>query len=95
LLQGDQSGYFSEESEDDNDTKEHERKCAQSHKNRKNEDIPLLTNTTLTVLRYCGKYLQMSRLLKSIAVEVVTALCQLFEYYLFTVYSFFTIDTPV
>ncbi|CAB0017518.1 unnamed protein product [Nesidiocoris tenuis] len=55
---------------------------------------PLLTNTTISVLRLCGKYLQMSRLLRSISGEVVTALTQLFEYYLYTVHSFFATDEP-
>lgn len=54
----------------------------------------LLTNTTLSVLRLCGKYLQMSRLLRSISVEVVSALTQLFEYYLYTIHAFFACDTP-
>ena len=93
-MQGHNSGNFSEDSEDD-ESKEHHSKSDRNCKKTAKGEIPLLTNTTLTVLRYCGKYLQMSRLLKSIAVEVVTALCQLFEYYLYTVYSFFTVDTPV
>lgn len=59
------------------------------------EVCPLLTNTTLTVLRQCGKYLQMSKLLRSNATDVVTCLRQLFDYYLYAVYSFFASDLPV
>lgn len=53
---------------------------------------PLLTNTTLTVLRHCGKYLQMSRLLRTVAMDVIISLSQLFQYYLFTVHALFTAD---
>ena len=53
---------------------------------------PILTNTTLTVLRQCGKYVQMSRLLRPIAYEVIVSMSQLFNYYLFAVHTFFTAD---
>lgn len=53
---------------------------------------PILTNTTLTVLRQCGKYLQMSRLLRPIAFEVIVCMSQLFDYYLYAVHAFFTTD---
>ena len=53
---------------------------------------PILTNTTLTVLRQCGKYVQMSRLLRPIAFEVIVCMSQLFDYYLFAVHTFFTAD---
>lgn len=53
---------------------------------------PILTNTTLTVLRLCGKYVQMSRLLRPIAFEVIVCMSQLFDYYLFAVHTFFTAD---
>lgn len=62
-------------------------------KSRKN--VILLTNTTLTVLRHCGRYLQMSRLLRSITTDVLICLKQLFEYYLYAVCKFFTVDLPV
>lgn len=56
---------------------------------------PLLTNTTLTVMRHCGKYLKICNILKSISEDVVTCLCQLFEYYLYSVHLLFTSDTLV
>ncbi|XP_034238333.1 syndetin isoform X2 [Thrips palmi] len=56
---------------------------------------PLLTNTTLTVLRHCGKYLQMSRLLRTVAMDVIICLSQLFQYYLYAVHAFFTTDLAV
>jgi hypothetical protein len=53
---------------------------------------PILTNTTLTILRQCGKYLQMSHLLRPIAYEVIVCMSQLFDYYLYAVHTFFTTD---
>jgi phage terminase small subunit len=56
---------------------------------------PLLTNTTLTVMRHCGKYLKICSILKSISEDVVTCLCQLFEYYLYSIHLLFTSDNLV
>ncbi|XP_076034971.1 vacuolar protein sorting 50 isoform X2 [Oratosquilla oratoria] len=50
---------------------------------------PVVTNTTLTILRLCGKYIQMMRLLQPIAFDVTKCLSHLFEYYLYTVFTFF------
>lgn len=56
---------------------------------------PIVTNTTLSVLRVCGKYLQMIRLLKSIAVTVIQSMIQFFELYFYTVHLFFTSDLVI
>ncbi|EEB14977.1 conserved hypothetical protein [Pediculus humanus corporis] len=56
---------------------------------------PIVANTTLTVLRLCGEYLQMCKLLKPIALDVILSMCQLFDYYLYNVYHFFTKDLLV
>ncbi|XP_062523224.1 syndetin-like [Corticium candelabrum] len=53
---------------------------------------PIITNTTLMILRYFGKYMQMMNVLKPIAFDVLTYMSQLFDFYLFTVYSFFAVD---
>ncbi|XP_041478383.1 syndetin-like [Lytechinus variegatus] len=53
---------------------------------------PILTNTTLTVLRLCGKYMNMMSVLKPIAFDVVLCMSQLFDYYIFAVYTFFATD---
>ncbi|XP_044741720.1 syndetin [Chrysoperla carnea] len=55
----------------------------------------LLTNTTLSVLRQIGKYLQMSKLLQPISLDIFYCLTQLFEYYLYSVNSCFTSDLSV
>ncbi|XP_018653301.1 hypothetical protein Smp_051000 [Schistosoma mansoni] len=46
---------------------------------------PLLSTTTLEVLRLIGRYLQMMRLLQPIAGEVMHCLCQVFDYYLYSI----------
>lgn len=64
------------------------------HKGERHEmsKAPILTNTTLTVLRHVGKYLQMCRLLRPIAFDIICCMNQLFEYYLYAVHSFFAAD---
>lgn len=52
----------------------------------------MVTNTTLSILRICGKYLQMSRLLRSIAVTVIQSMIQFYELCFYTVHLFFTSD---
>nr|CAD7441142.1 unnamed protein product [Timema bartmani] len=110
-LQDEPSGYFSDESDEDipeeltkdfvdenmGDTASNKHSKPTSKKNIHVELLkaPILTNTALTVLRQCGKYLQMSHLLRPIACDVITCMSQLFEYYLYTVYSFFANDLPV
>ncbi|XP_072179287.1 syndetin-like [Diadema setosum] len=60
--------------------------------NREYAKGPILTNTTLTVLRLCGKYMNMMSVLKPIAFDVVLCMSQLFDYYIFAVYTFFATD---
>lgn len=52
----------------------------------------IITNTTLSILRLYGRYLHMMHLLKSIAYDVAVCMCQLFEYYFYTIYVFFISD---
>ncbi|KAM9776369.1 syndetin isoform 1-T1 [Syngnathus typhle] len=56
----------------------------------------ILTNTTLNVSRLVGKYMQMMSILKPIAFDVIHCVSQLFDYYLYAVYTFFgRNDMPV
>ncbi|XP_040208270.1 syndetin isoform X1 [Rana temporaria] len=52
-------------------------------------NAPILTNTTLNVIRLVGKYMQMMTILKPIAFDVIHCMSQLFDYYLYAVYTFF------
>lgn len=65
-----------------------------ARKRRKSENIsentPIVTNTTLNVLRSFGKYMQMMTVLKPIAFDVVICMSQLFDYYLYSVFIFFS-----
>ncbi|XP_076349286.1 vacuolar protein sorting 50 isoform X2 [Tachypleus tridentatus] len=63
------------------------RKTSTSSRRRQ---ILILTNTTLNVLRLFGKYMQMMNLLKPIAFDVLICMSQLFDYYMFSVYTFFS-----
>ncbi|XP_060086337.1 syndetin-like [Ylistrum balloti] len=64
-------------------------------RNKNQRHIPIVTNTTLNVLRVIGKYMQMMTVLKPIAFDVISCMSQLFEYYLYTVHIFFGADTWV
>uniref|UniRef100_A0A8C8ZLL3 VPS50 subunit of EARP/GARPII complex n=1 Tax=Prolemur simus TaxID=1328070 RepID=A0A8C8ZLL3_PROSS len=68
----------------------------QTLKSRKKSDYslnkvnaPILTNTTLNVIRLVGKYMQMMNILKPIAFDVIHFMSQLFDYYLYAIYTFF------
>ncbi|XP_016385883.1 syndetin isoform X1 [Sinocyclocheilus rhinocerous] len=52
-------------------------------------NAPILTNTTLNMIRLVGKYMQMMNILKPIAFDVIHSVSQLFDYYLYAVYTFF------
>ncbi|CAG9862024.1 unnamed protein product [Phyllotreta striolata] len=102
VSENDGSGYFSDESDEDaadipDEFPEDLNNSRQTLKERKDKihNSPILTNTTLTVLRQMGKYLQMSRLLKPIADRIISCMNQLFDYYLYSVHSFFTVDLSV
>lgn len=64
-------------------------------KSKNEKFIPIVTNTTLNVMRVIGKYMQMMTVLKPIAFDVVLCMSQLFDYYFYTVYSFFGADTTI
>ncbi|CAG4959137.1 unnamed protein product [Colias eurytheme] len=59
------------------------------------KDSIIVTNTTLSVLRNCGQYLQISRYLPQISLEVIMLMNQLFDYYFYAVHLFFTSDLEV
>ncbi|KAI4455060.1 hypothetical protein MML48_9g00009008 [Holotrichia oblita] len=99
------SCYFSEDSEEENEELKKDfvdefaddpKMPVQSEKREKHSiKAPILTNTTLTVLRQIGKYLQMSRLLRPIALEILLCMNQLFDYYMYAVHEFFSVDLTV
>ena len=48
------------------------------------------TNSGLTILRFCGQYLQMADTLRPVAAEVIKSLCSLYDIYIYAVFTFFT-----
>ncbi|EFA84727.1 hypothetical protein PPL_01719 [Heterostelium album PN500] len=54
-----------------------------------NTNSPLLSSTTINVIRLIGKYLQMMKILKQLSYPIFTAISQLLEYYVYTVFTFF------
>ncbi|XP_031849318.1 vacuolar protein sorting 50 [Nomia melanderi] len=93
------TAYFSDESDDDiPDELKHEyvddSDYAKTNKKKyKQKQLgPMITNTTLSILRVSGKYLQMSRLLRSIAVTVIQSMIQFYELCFYTAHLFFTSD---
>ncbi|XP_053202865.1 syndetin-like isoform X1 [Panonychus citri] len=50
---------------------------------------PLVTNTSLYVVRLIGKYMQIMFLLRQIAFDILLSIFHLFDYYFYTVYTFF------
>lgn len=99
--ENDASGYFSEESEDESeeikkDSEDENSKNVPKEKKDKNAHrAPILTNTTLSVLRQMGKYLQMSRLLRPISYKIIMCMNELFYYYLYAVHTFFASDLTI
>nr|XP_022907569.1 syndetin-like [Onthophagus taurus] len=102
----DSSCYFSEDSDEDEEENEELKKdfvdeeyadetVTNLPEKKRKSKAPILTNTTLTVLRQIGKYLQMSRLLRPIALDIILCMNQLFDYYLFAVHEFFAADLTV
>ena len=54
--------------------------------------FPVLTNTSLMLLRLWGKYLHLLQMLEPISDEVFLAMTNLMDFYLFNVYQAFTKD---
>ena len=61
-------------------------------RSRRRPELPVLTNTSLMLLRLCGKYTHLMKDLKPIASDVFRAMTQLLDFYVIAVYAFFTKD---
>uniref|UniRef100_A0A8C5R3H3 VPS50 subunit of EARP/GARPII complex n=1 Tax=Leptobrachium leishanense TaxID=445787 RepID=A0A8C5R3H3_9ANUR len=86
-------GDYIDEQTGDAPTKSVSRETLRSRKrsdyNLNKVNATILTNTTLNVIRLVGKYMQMMTILKPIAFDVIHCMSQLFDYYLYAVYTFF------
>jgi hypothetical protein len=54
---------------------------------------PMLATTTLSVLKFVGKYLDMMKTLEHISYEVFEGLTQIVDYYFFAIYTNFALST--
>ena len=65
-------------------------------KSRRNGDnsfkTPMLTNTTLNIMRLFGKYIQMLSIFRIISNDVISYLMQLFYFYFYYIYMHFYIN---
>ena len=59
---------------------------------KKFENMPILTNTSLMLLRLFGKYLHLMQMLNPISAEVFKGLTALFDFYFLTAFRLFTKD---
>ncbi|KAJ8933780.1 hypothetical protein NQ314_013816 [Rhamnusium bicolor] len=109
VSENDASGYFSDDSDEESEelrrdyvdeyaddiNNSNQHYVSKDKKEKHHHKAPILTNTTLSVLRQIGKYVQMSRLLKPIAYQIISCMNQLFDYYLYSVHLFFARDLAV
>ncbi|XP_014777198.1 syndetin [Octopus bimaculoides] len=58
------------------------------------KSVAIVTNTSLNILRVIGRYMKMMNILKPIAFDVISCMSQLFDYYMYSVYIFFSSDGP-
>ena len=55
----------------------------------KDSEGPLVTTTTINVIRFIGKYIMMMKVLQPIAYEIFMGITQIWEYYIYSVYNTF------
>ena len=53
------------------------------------ERVPIVTNSTINMMRIIGKYMQIMCMLSQISFDVLLCIFQLFDFYLYGVYAFF------
>lgn len=82
------SCYYS----DDSDNDSNEEYSGNNNVVIEKYEIIYVSNTSLTVLRCIGRYLQMCRLLHSIAPFIVASMTELIDFYIFAVNEMFGKD---
>ena len=85
------SCYFSEDSSDTNDNYD-ENYGSPAIQNQSNI---IVSNSSLTVLRCIGRYLHFCKLFHSISPNIVLAMTELIDFYVFAVHHMFSKDLPV
>lgn len=85
------SCYFSEESEEERVIENISPNLLNANGSNENSTI-IVNNSSLNVLRCIGRYLQMCKLLHSIAPQIVASMAELIDFYTFAVHDFFGRD---
>jgi hypothetical protein len=79
--------------EDDNSSSsydsDNEKESSSSNKDEGTPRIPMVTNTTINIIRLFGKYIQMLSIFRIISKDVVTYLMQLYNFYFYYIYMHF------
>ena len=81
-----------DDSDDNSDSKNMLSLAILISKNKRNSDtfkLPMLTNTTLNIMRLYGKYIQMLSIFRIISNDVISYLMQLFYFYFYYIYMHF------
>lgn len=75
-------------SDDENDDRSGEilRKSASNSSLSSQNEVPIVTNTTLNVIRLFGKYLNIANTFHLIAFDIIVQVMQLFHFYLYYIY---------
>ncbi|EFA81850.1 hypothetical protein PPL_05082 [Heterostelium album PN500] len=79
-----------EDDDDDHARRKLQYQKQQQLKKKKAEETPnfLVASSTISFVRYIGKYLEMMEQLPHISLDIFNAICQFVEYYMYTIYSF-------
>lgn len=93
------SCYFSEESDENEETSVKSITTAATTVTVGSSEVEtiseiIVSNTSLTVLRCIGRYLQMCRLLHSISSEIIESMTELIDFYIYAVHEIFGKDVP-
>lgn len=90
------SCYFSEESEEERSDRNHIKQSkdvvGDDDESQITQSAITVCNSSLNVLRCIGRYLQMCRLLHSIAPYIVASMSELIDFYIFAVHDLFGSD---
>lgn len=92
------SCYYSEDSSDNDNEIPVINSDSSNNNNNNDEKVTtsmIVNNTSLNILRIIGRYLQMCRLLYSIAPHIIYSMTELIDFYLYAIYEIFANDLTV
>eukprot|EP01132_Coremiostelium_polycephalum_P001223 gene1223-1545_t len=78
--------YINEDGEE-NDQQPQKQKKSKNSKEEEKGSV-LVSSSTISFVRYIGKYLELMETIPNISSDIFLSICQLVEYYMYTIYSF-------